>query len=236
MIPMLYDCFKRWSEKGSVYIISDPHFEDEDCKYMDPCWPSPQEYVDKLNKKLTKNDTLVCLGDCGDVKWFNKLKAGYKVLIKGNHDDSGNAFYQKIRAVFTHEEVTPELLQDYRKKGYYNLKYYEQYQHRSPFHFYYVYGDKGEFNEVYSGPLIIAPKIILSHEPIFGLEQYMVNIHGHEHNYIYHEKHINLAANVYHFDLFNLGKEIKKGLVSKTDDIHRVTIDLATDKKEGKNE
>ncbi len=32
MIKSLYDCFQHWSEKGSVYIMSDPHFEDIDCK------------------------------------------------------------------------------------------------------------------------------------------------------------------------------------------------------------
>lgn len=30
MIDTLYDKFKPWSAKGSVYIISDTHFEDED--------------------------------------------------------------------------------------------------------------------------------------------------------------------------------------------------------------
>ena len=28
MISILYDIFKKWSAKGSVYIISDPHFSD----------------------------------------------------------------------------------------------------------------------------------------------------------------------------------------------------------------
>lgn len=35
MIPTLYDCFKHWAKSGSVYIISDTHFEDAGCKLMD---------------------------------------------------------------------------------------------------------------------------------------------------------------------------------------------------------
>ena len=30
MISSLYDTFKKWSAKGSVYIISDPHFSDQE--------------------------------------------------------------------------------------------------------------------------------------------------------------------------------------------------------------
>ena len=30
MIDSLYNCFKHWSSKGSVYIYSDPHFGDLD--------------------------------------------------------------------------------------------------------------------------------------------------------------------------------------------------------------
>ena len=30
MINSLYDVFKKWSTKGSVYIISDPHFSDKE--------------------------------------------------------------------------------------------------------------------------------------------------------------------------------------------------------------
>ena len=30
MINNLYDVFKKWSAKGSVYIISDPHFSDKE--------------------------------------------------------------------------------------------------------------------------------------------------------------------------------------------------------------
>lgn len=33
MIASLYQVFRHWSDNGSVYIISDTHFDDSDCKY-----------------------------------------------------------------------------------------------------------------------------------------------------------------------------------------------------------
>ena len=56
MIDTLYDKFKPWSAKGSVYIISDTHFEDEDCKLMDVNWIEPQEHIDIIKKIVHKND------------------------------------------------------------------------------------------------------------------------------------------------------------------------------------
>ena len=34
MIPTLYEPFRHWSEGGSVFILSDLHFDDEDDKLM----------------------------------------------------------------------------------------------------------------------------------------------------------------------------------------------------------
>ena len=88
------------------------------------------------------------------------------------------------------------------------------------------------FDEVYSGPLFISDKILLSHEPVYGLS-FCLNIHGHVHNgeYKYNDnwecKHINLASDVVNFELFNLGSEIKSGILSDIKDIHRLTIDNA---------
>lgn len=68
---------------------------------------------------------------------------------------------------------------------------------------------KDLLDEVYAGPLFIADKILLSHEPVYGLS-WCLNIHGHDHNNVekYREdcKHINLAANVCGFTPVNLGR------------------------------
>ena len=74
---------------------------------------------------------------------------------------------------------------------------------------------KDIFDEIYDGPLFIAEKILLSHEPVSGLS-WCLNIHGHDHSGIedYAEgcKHLNLAANVCGYTPVSLGKLIKDGI------------------------
>jgi calcineurin-like phosphoesterase family protein len=191
MIDTLYDKFKPWSAKGSIYIISDTHFEDADCKLMDKNWISPQEHIDNIKKYVHKNDTLIHLGDVGNPEWMAQIKA-HKVLIMGNHDQSATKF-------------------------------------------------KSYFDEIYTGPLFIAEKILLSHEPIINGSAWF-NIHGHDHNklsYIKWQNHnevseswneLNLAANVVDYKVYNLGHGIKNGLLSYVDGVHRLTIDRARNK------
>ena len=186
MIKSLYPQFQRWSATGSVWIISDTHFEDADCKLMDPLWITPQEHMIRIKEKVFKCDTLIHLGDVGNASYLDELKC-YKVLISGNHD--------VLSKVASH------------------------------------------FDEVYTGPLFIADRILLSHEPIFGLENFCLNIHGHQHagpHFHLNEKcdkitHINLASNIYQYNLLNLGQAIKTGLLANIENYHRLTIDYATE-------
>ena len=188
MIDCLYNYFKGWSIGSGVYIISDTHFGDKDCKDIDESWITPEEHINIINKSAGKSDTLICLGDCGDLSYFKDIKADYKVLIKGNHDDG-------------------------KKSRYYEI-----------------------FDEVYDGPLFITPKLVLSHEPLPEMPYYL-NIHGHDHSGRSHSPyHINLAANIVNYQVFNLGKEIKKGILSPIINIHRYTIDNAIKNKEKKHE
>ena len=176
MIKSLYPKFQSWAEKGAIWLISDPHFDDPDCKIMDSDWPSPQEYIDNIKPSIGKHDTLICLGDVGDKEYFKKFDC-YKVLILGNHDAGASTYI------------------DF-------------------------------FNEIYTGPLFVGDRILLSHEPIYGLEDICVNIHGHVHNAPHRiNNHVNLAADVMNWELFNLGKEIKKGLLSDTKNYHKITLE-----------
>ena len=43
------------------------------------------------------------------------------------------------------------------------------------------YTDNHLFDEVYTGPLVIGEKIILSHEPLPNID-WALNLHGHNHN------------------------------------------------------
>lgn len=85
MIDCLYETFQSWSYHGAVYIISDTHFGDPQCREIDPQWPLPEAHVALLKKYVTWNDTLIHLGDVGDAHYMDGLP-GTKVLIMGNHD------------------------------------------------------------------------------------------------------------------------------------------------------
>ena len=89
MITTLYEPFRHWSESGSVYILSDLHFDDSDCKLMDPGWITPEDQLEIINKMVFKSDTFVCLGDVGDPKYVPMIKARKKILLLGNHDARG---------------------------------------------------------------------------------------------------------------------------------------------------
>ena len=179
MINSLYDKFKSWCQNGSIWIISDTHFNDSDCHFMDPYWPEPQEHIDIINKYVQPSDTLIHLGDVGDFNLMNKIRARNKILITGNHDRP--------------------------------------------------YLGQFVFNEIYNGPLFIADRIILSHEPIFGLENFALNIHGHDHGSGNSVGHLNLASNIIGYIPVSLGTLIKGGFLSNIPNYHRLTIDWATE-------
>jgi len=181
MIKSLYPCFQHWSELGAVYLVSDTHFKDLDRKYMGYFISNEDQWY-ILNNTCHKFDTLIHLGDVGDLEYIKRLKC-YKVLIMGNHDQS----IEKM------EEV---------------------------------------FDEVYSGPLWISQKLVLSHEPVY-LQTYdtaqtiAFNIHGHDHSGQGRNFHLNICQNVYGYIPLNLNQFIKSGELKKINDIHRTTIDNA---------
>lgn len=180
MIPCLYDNFKKWASTGSIYIISDTHFDDPDCKIMDPNWIAPEEHLSKLRQFITGNDAVIHLGDIGNPEWLTLLHAKTKILIMGNHE-SGKSNYVPY------------------------------------------------FNAIYDGPLMIADRIILSHEPIPKLN-WALNIHGHLHrnsDLISDGYHLCASSNLINFGAFNLGALIKNGILSKIDSLHRITINKA---------
>lgn len=184
MLPQLHPKFQHWSEGGSVYIYSDTHFDDFDCKIMSANWPTPAEQIDLINDKVKKNDTLVLLGDIGDPKYISQIKAHYKILLTGNHDSGASKY-------------------------------------------------KNYFNEIYTGPLFISEKILLSHEPIDL--PFVLNIHGHTHDregFSSKDKinQFNVCSNCINFIPQDLGSIIKTGVLKKIDNIHRITIDKASNK------
>ena len=90
--------------------------------------------------------------------------------------------------------------------------------------------DNHLFDEVYEGPVMISPKIVLSHEPLGW--RYVLNLHGHDHWKIFETEnpHINLCVEHNGYMPVLLKDIIESGILSTFDDIHRVTIDEATER------
>ena len=181
MIQTLYSPFRRWTEKGTLWVYSDPHFSDPDMVELRENYVGDDEQIARINSKVGKHDTIIFLGDIGNEEMVRKIR-GYKVLIMGNHD-KGATRYSDI------------------------------------------------FNEVYEGPLFIAEKLILSHEPVDL--PYAFNIHGHDHSGWNDDGEHNLNVCAEHINYYpvNLTREIKHGLLSQIESIHRMTIDRAVDRK-----
>ena len=182
---------EKWNRDGSIYLISDTHFSDADCKLMAPDWISPKEYIQKLRKTISKNDTLIHLGDVGDVKTFDlwpKYKRPYMVLLMGNYDKKSQG------------------LKDY-------------------------------FDEIYEGPLMIGEKLLLSHEPVYGLS-WVFNIHGHIHDIRHQddEYHCCITSNIIGYRPIRLKEIIHSGVLKQIDSLHRQTIDSRNIQKEGEKD
>lgn len=127
----LYECFTHWYHGGEIFFYSDPHFNDNEMMYLRENYIGDEEQVKRINSVIGRTDTLILLGDIGDIEFLKKVR-GYKVLILGNHD-RGATYYKDV------------------------------------------------VDEVYTGPLLISDKLILSHQRIDV--PFFYNVHGHEHNH-----------------------------------------------------
>lgn len=181
MIEALYKPFQKWSEVGTVWIYSDPHFGDKELAAGIKNRPTAEEQVKMINAKVGRKDTLIILGDIGDIEYAKQLR-GYKVLVCGNHD-VGHTKYAEV------------------------------------------------FDEIYAGPVFIADRLVLSHEPI--MLDFAFNIHGHNHSSVIQDgKHLNVCSDMIGYTPINFNQFVKSGALAKVPSIHRVTIDGATERKQ----
>lgn len=242
MLKQLYEKFQHWSSKGSVWLYSDPHFNDKDCLKIDPRWPSPEEQITKINAKVHKNDTLIILGDIGDVSYIPKIKANYKVLITGNHDlGASNYKRKKIQCIYNAEDygdsekkLRAELRKEFPTEDILISRSYDFY---SPFVHCNVTIDNRMFDEVYEGPLFIGKKILLSHEPVDL--PFALNIHGHNHEALgklsKDRSKFNVCSNCINYEPQNLNEIIKAGYLKEIKTIHQLAIDRAKNSIHSKN-
>ena len=182
MINSLYEPFRSmWSSVGTIYLYSDTHFdEDDDLRNIYPNRPSAEEQVKSINSKVGKCDTIIFLGDVGNIEWMKKVR-GHRILVAGNHD-KGMSNYESA------------------------------------------------FEYIFSGPIIISEKIILSHEPIKIPGLY--NIHGHNHQgQQFAQGSMNVCSDVINYIPVNFNQFIKSGHLKEIETLHRITIDKQTDNK-----
>ena len=234
MLPSIYEMFQHWG-KQTVWIYSDPHFGDEDLASKINR-PSDEEQIKMINSCVGKKDTLIILGDVGDIECVRKLRAGYKVLIMGNHD-AGITNYQRkdFHEEYNGDEYSKqEAMADMAKK-YPNCKLsvYEAHSWDEKLSAivkkWHIYADNMLFDEVYEGALIIGEKLILSHEPVEI--PWLYNIHGHDHSGYLRTGHTNVCSDVIGYKPINFNQWLKEGHMSRIQTIHRACIDNAIERK-----
>lgn len=233
MLPYIYDQFQHWAKDGAVWIYSDPHFSDEDLACGVPGRPDDEAHIKAINSCAGRKDTLVILGDVGNLDAVRKLRAAHKVLIMGNHDTGATKYKRKsVYKKYDKEKYTREQALEDMKALYPDCKYtvWEGYdiQHM-PFCYWSIEADNQLFDEVYEGALLIGEKLLLSHEPVDI--PWSFNIHGHDHAGKKRAGHLNVCSDVIGYKPINFNQILKSGVASKVQSIHRITIDKATARK-----
>ena len=231
-LPGIYDAFQKWSNQ-TVWIYSDTHFSDQDLEDGISNRPTDEEHIKMINAKVGRKDTLIHLGDVGNIDCVRRLRAAYKVLIMGNHD-SGATNYKRVRKTekfdvdkYTRAEVK-QIMED--KYPGWKIDIGEGYDlSHAPFHYWGAVADNCLFDEVYEGALIVGEKLILSHEPVDI--PWLYNIHGHNHTGAAKPGHANVCADASGYSPLNLNQFLKSGAMAKVQTIHRETIDKATIRK-----
>lgn len=111
MISQLYQPFRHWSDGGAVYVLSDTHFADIDCKLMSEDWPEPHRQIRLINDLVKPCDTLVLLGDVGAPFYMRGVRTKRRVLITGNHDMGASAYVDLFDEIYEGPLfVTPKLV------------------------------------------------------------------------------------------------------------------------------
>lgn len=230
-LPGVYNIFlDKWWDKQTVWLYADPHFGDAELAAALPLRPSDEEQIKLINSKVGKKDVLIILGDCGDPAMCAKLR-GYKVLIMGNHD-AGRSNYEKkvVLQKFPKEAYSKFDALDNMRRCYPNYKY-SIIEENYPFEYWKVFADNKLFDLVFTGPLMLGEKLILSHEPLNI--NWAFNIHGHSHSGPIGKdgNHLNVCSDVIGYSPINLNQLLKRGLTSKVLSVHEQSIAVATKNK-----
>lgn len=233
----VYDFFNRtlFDDCQDVWVISDTHFGEDDLKQAFPNRPSDDELVKRINKMCGRASCLILLGDVSDLFYVRKLRAVKKILIQGNHDKSAETYqreclYQIFDAdIFSKEQAMAAAKEEYPDYEIVNI--FKAHDVNSfPYEYWHITMDNKLFDEVFTGPLVLGEKLILSHEPINV--PWAFNLHGHAHSGPKEtETSLNVCADVCGYTPVNLNGLLKSGILSRVKSLHRTTIDRATERK-----
>ena len=229
----MYDLFNEKWCKQTIWLISDTHFGDAELRAGIPDRPTDDELVKMINSKVGRKDTIIHLGDVGDVEYIKQLR-GYKVLICGNHDLGATNYKRDCKTICIDYGACPSRIEAYEmvKNLYPNYVINFECDGLAGWVFNI---DNHLFDEVYTGPLMVGEKLLLSHEPV-DIE-WVFNIHGHDHAGAGRKNHLNCCVDAsmkqfgIPFEPINMNQIMKTGLLSRTESIHRLTIDNATERK-----
>lgn len=224
MLNGIYQAFQHWGEQ-TVWIYSDPHFGDKDLDNGICDRPSTEEQIASINACIGRKDTLIILGDIGDIDAVRKLRAGRKILIMGNHDAGRTNYERKFASeVFESKEIAMEEMTKKYPGWSINVCLGKA--------GWIAHAENHLFDEIYEGALLIGEKLILSHEPIKGIS-WAMNIHGHVHDKRHKNDkyHFNVCSDVIEYKPINFNQWLKQGYLAKIETIHRETIDKATERK-----
>ena len=236
-LPGIYEIFQNeWEKCQDLFLISDTHFNDEELYIgtKKAIRASAEDYIKLINSKCGKTSGLIHLGDVGDLNCISKLRAGYKMLILGNHDVGHTIYQRKIhKKIFDANKYNKQDIIEIMKNEYPNCyisisDIYYDVQH-VPFTYYIAFADNKLFDRVFQGPVIIGEKLILSHEPVDV--PWAFNIHGHVHSGkpMSDNRHFNVCGEARKcYEPVNLNQFMKAGFMAKIQTIHRDTIDKAT--------
>ena len=222
-IAGMYDLFNEKWCKQTIWLISDTHFGDAELRAGIPDRISDDDLVKLINSKVGRKDTIIHLGDVGDVEYIKKLR-GYKVLICGNHDAGATNYQREVKRVIMSYSLNKEEAFAQVRKNYpgYRIDLLAE-----GFGGWVFEIDNCLFDEIYTGPLMVGEKLLLSHEPVDI--PWAFNIHGHRHTKQPNDDHhLNVCLDVTNYQPINLNQLMKNGLTSKVETIHRNTIDRAT--------
>lgn len=246
MYKHLYDSFKHWyctdgAHQNAIWIFSDPHFNDSEMTYLRKNYIGDEEQVKCLNKKIGKHDTVICLGDVGDINFVKKLR-GYKVLIMGNHEKGASNYKRVIEHVTKCPKCGNTKLNSLGNND--GMSLYRTQCDKCGF-IGDTFGpdfdcveDNRLFDEVYEGPLMISDKIILSHEPLNVIlsvdkENVVYNIHGHDHSLLgaNDDYHLNVCVEHINYTPVSLKDIVESGALKNIPTVHRQTINKAITRK-----